>query len=538
MEGMSQLDEIISRVTSMDNAARTELMKDVEKTTGNMRWVPNPGPQTDAYLSEADVLLFGGEPGGGKSNLGLGLAFNVHKRTLIMRRNYGDLSRLIEDSVKIAGTRNGLNASPPPRFRIGEGQTIEFFAADRVGDEQKRQGQGVDLIIVDEATHFAEAQIKFVMGWLRSEDPKQRTRVVLPTNPPLTAEGLWVIEMFAPWLDPQYPNPAKAGELRWVITDEQGKDKWVDGPGQYETVIAGKPKMVTAKSRSYIPSSVKDNPFYAASGYEKELDAMPEPYRSLLMGGFRTAFRDQPDQIIPTEWVTLAQQRWRPEPPDNVPMCAIGVDASGGGTDPMVIAPRYDGWYAPLIEIEAKSIPVDRSGSFCAGQVLSYRKDRALVVVDLGGGYGGPLYEHLKANDVDVNGYKGAEGTTRRSRDGKITFTNKRSAALWMFREALDPGQPDGSPIALPPDPRLVADLTAPTFSVTPRGIQAEPKDKVCARLGRSTDRGDAVVMGWFEGPKEATHVLEWLEQKQFKKGRVPQVITGGHMPLSARRRS
>jgi hypothetical protein len=70
------------------------------------------------------------------------------------------------------------------------------------------------------------------------------------------------------------------------------------------------------------------------------------------------------------------------------------------------------------------------------------------------------------------------------------------------FREALDPGQPGGSPIALPPDPKLVADLTAPTFEVTPNGIKAEPKEKVCERLGRSTDRGDAVVMAWFEGPR------------------------------------
>jgi hypothetical protein len=32
-----------------------------------MVWVPNPGPQTDAYLSEADILLYGGQAGGGKS---------------------------------------------------------------------------------------------------------------------------------------------------------------------------------------------------------------------------------------------------------------------------------------------------------------------------------------------------------------------------------------------------------------------------------------------------------------------------------------
>lgn len=182
---------------------------------------------------------------------------------------------------------------------------------------------------------------------------------------------------------------------------------------------------------------------------------------------------------------------------------------------------------------------MDRAGSYCAGQILSFRRDLAMVVVDLGGGYGGSMYEHLKANQVETYGYKGAEASTRRSRDGKLHFSNKRSAALWLFREALDPGQPGGSPIALPPDAVLMADLTAPTFDVGPRGIQAESKEKVCERLGRSTDRGDAAIMAWYEGPRETTHALEWLTKKEqtFSYGRIPKILGSGREPLSSRRR-
>ena len=533
-----KLKEAIDAVTQANPEQFKDIAQGAMEGTRDTPWIPNPGPQSDAYFSKADVLLFGGEPGGGKSNLALGLAFNQHQRTLIARRNYGDLARLIEDTVAIAGTRVGLNASPPPKFRINDKKIIDFFAANRVGDEHARMGQGVDLLVADESTHFAESQIKFLMGWVRSEDPNQRCRTLLPTNPPLTAEGLWVIEMFAPWLNPQFPVPASPGELRWVITDAEGNDKWVDGPGQYQTTVAGETKAVDAKSRSYIPSSVRDNPYYAESGYEKELDAMPEPYRSLLMGGFKTAFQDQENQIIPTEWITQAQTRWTSRPPMDIPMCTMGVDASGGGKDPMIISMRYDGWFAPVVEVPAKEIPMDRAGSWSAGQILSFRRDLALIVVDLGGGYGGSMYEHLKANDVEVVGYKGAEKSTKRSRDGKLTFTNKRTAALWLFREALDPGQPGGSPIALPPDPVLMADLTAPTFQVVPRGIQAESKEKVCARLGRSTDRGDAAIMCWFEGPRETTHALAWINRaEQSLHGMRPKIITSGREPLSRKRR-
>jgi hypothetical protein len=497
--------------------------------TRTHRWIPNPGPQTEAYFSKADVLLYGGEPGGGKSQLILGLAFNEHERSLIMRRQYGDLDRLVEDALTIHGSREGFNGSPPPKLKVSDRQIIDFAAANRVGDEHGQMGKGRDLIGIDEATHFAEGQIRFLMGWNRTDNPNQRCRTVLATNPPLTAEGLWVIKMFAPWLDPQYPNPAKPGELRWVVSDDDGKDRWVDGPGKYEVIVAGKEKMVEATSRTYIPASVKDNPFYVASGYEKQLDAMPEPYRSLLMGGFRTAFRDQDRQVIPTAWVLEAQKRWTKRPPEGVPMCAMGVDCSGGGEDPMTIAIRHDGWFAPLVEVPAKSIPMDRSGAYCGGIVLSYRRDKAIVVVDLGGGYGGPTYEHLAANEIDVRGYKGAESTPRRSRDKMLRFTNKRSAAYWQFREALDPGQPGGSPIALPDDPTLLADLTAPTFDTTPNGLKLEPKEDVAERIGRSPDRGDATVMAWFEGPKEVTHALEWADARQQKamRGQRPSVVMG-----------
>jgi hypothetical protein len=540
---MSGLDEILERLGAL---APDELQKVAADTstarrlTGMDRWIPTVGPQAEAYASQADVLLFGGEPGGGKSHLALGLAFTQHKRSLILRRQYTDLTGLIDDAIKIHGSRNGFNGSPPPRLTISQEHFIDFGACARIGDEHHWMGRPHDLIVPDEATQFAEMQLRFLMGWLRHEDPKQRVRVLMPTNPPLTAEGLWVLQMFAPWLDDRYPYPARPGELRWVITNEYGEDEWVDGPEDVrEVIVGGRTKIVRPLSRSFIPSSVDDNPYYAAGSYRSNLDAMAEPHRSILLGRFKTTFKDQPNQVIPTAWVKEAQARWTRKPPDEVPMCAIGVDCSGGGDDPMVLAIRHDYWFAPMVEVEGKDIPMDRSGAHCGGIIVSYRRDNAIVTVDLGGGYGGPTYEHLKANQVDVKGFKGAEKTNRRSRDKKLAFPNKRSAALWLFREDLDPGQPGGSQIALPDDPVLLADLTAPKFEPTPTGIRVENKEDVVERLGRSTDRGDAVVMSWWEGPKATTSALEWMEQAEFRKGlnRRPVLIGSRRAPMTARPR-
>lgn len=466
------------------------------------KWRPNPGPQEEAYHSKADCLLYGGEPGGGKSQLVLGLAFNEHQRSFIMRREYGDLERLIEDALKINGGKAGFNGSPPPRLRTKDGRLIYFRAAHRVGDEQGTMGQGRDLLAIDEATQFAESQVRFLMGWVRSENPNQRCRTVLATNPPLQAEGLWVSKMFAPWLDEKYPNPALPGELRWVISDEEGHDLWVDGPDDHREFggIVRKPT-----SRTFIPSSVEDNPYYVDSDYRRQLDAMPEPYRSLLMGGFKTQFRDAENQVIPTAWVKAAQARWKPEGWREYEMTAMALDPAGGGIDAGVLAYRHGGWYAPLVSIKvgraregedanaAAERAMQRSSEMAAG-VITKRRNNAPVVIDMGGGYGGDVTTRLADNGIIYQAFNGANRSTAIGKDN-VRFVNARSEAWWKFRQELNPEQDGGSQIALPDDPELLADLTSPTFEVKSNGIQIEAKDEIKKRLGRSPDKGDAVVM-------------------------------------------
>lgn len=535
MTGM--LAEVLEKIEALDPETLKTVTKEVMEATKDMAWIPSPGPQTDAYFSKADIMLYGGEPGGGKSSLILGLAMTAHQNSIIMRRQYTDLGHLVDESIKFNGTRNGFNGSPPPKLKTRDGRHLEFFAAAKVGDEQHRQGNPFDFMGVDEATQFAKSQLTFVMIWLRSVIPGQRKRVVFATNPPLTAEGLWITEMFAPWLDETFHDPAKPGELRWGYLDENEDIVWVDGsdPVWNEHLE----KMVDPSSYTYIPASLGDNPFLADTGYEKQLDSAPESIRSILMGGFKTSFKDAPNQMIPTEWVLLAQQRWFDTPPEGVPMCSMGVDATGGGEDPLVIASRYDGWYAPLIKVPAKDVPKTAISKTTVGHIITNRRDAALIIIDLGGGYGSGSYELLIENEIEVQGYQGAAKTPRRSVDKKYTFTNTRSAAYWLFMEALDPGQPGGSPIQLPADNRMLAGLTAVTFEVTPNGIKAEPKVKydekgkatggVKAKLGFSPDEADAVVMAWYYGAKESNSALEWIDQKRSfnKRGQSPRVISG-----------
>ena len=166
-------------------------------------------------------------------------------------------------------------------------------------------------------------------------------------------------------------------------------------------------------------------------------------------------------------------------------------------------------------------------GTDVAALVIKHRRNNATIVIDMGGGYGGAALEHLRANlgNEAVKGFKGAEGSGARTKDRQLGFVNKRAEVWWKFREALDPDQEGGSPVALPHDNRLVADLVSPHFSVESRGIQVEKKDEIVSRLGRSPDRGDAVVMAWSQGAINATHGQIW--RSALKSQGRPQVHRG-----------
>lgn len=511
---MSLLDEVLAKLEAMPKGERDKLAEQALKATADKIWVPNPGPQTDAYFCEADELYFGGEVGGGKTDLGIGLSVTSHKNSLILRRINDDARGLADRATEILGHSNGLNRTLL-EWRL-PGRLLDFGGCQLEDDKQRYKGRPHDLIFFDEGADFTESQFEFIKIWNRSSDPNQRCRVVVGSNPPTTAEGLWITKRWAAWLDKKHHNPAKPGEIRWYIRDENGNEKEVDGPGPHP--IRG--EMIKATSRTFIRSRLEDNPNYIMSGYKDRLHLLPEDLQKVYRGGdYEVGLRDQPNQIIPTAWIEAAQKRWTKHPP-NIPMTTMGVDASGGGTDPMIIARRHDYWFNELIEIPGKDLPMETLGKFSAGTIVSYRRDGATVILDMGGGYGSSAFEHLTANQIKVVPYKGAESTPARTKDRQHGFYNVRSAALWKFREALDPDQDGGSPICLPPGQTLLADLTTPTFEIEPRGIKAETKEHIVERLGRSTDEGDAVIMAWWGGPSLMAGIKMPVRHSK------PQIIT------------
>lgn len=471
------LSEVRELLPYLSAAERAEM----DRLISTERWLPLPGPQTEAYYSLADVLYYGGAAGGGKSDLLLGLAMTQHDRSIIFRREATQLQGLYDRAAEILGTRDGFNGHDKI-WRLPDRQ-MEFGSCKDVGSETAYQGRPHDLKGFDELPHFLESQFRFLIGWKRSRKVGQRQRVVACGNPPTDSDGEWVIGYFAPWLDRTHPNPAADGELRWFAAVD-GRDVEVAGAEWFDH----KGETIKPHSRTFIRSKVRDNIYMMETGYDQTLQALPEPLRSqMLRGDFNAGREDNVWQVIPTEWVDIAQARWQKRDAKGR-MDAMGVDVARGGRDSTLLALRYGNWYDELIAYPGSATP---DGPTVAGQVVTRLRDGARVHIDVIG-VGASPYDFLKQAGVDVYGVVGSESSIACDRSGTLNFANKRAELWWKFREELDPASDNG--IALPPDKALKSDLCTPRWKPTARGVLVESKEEIFKRLQRSPDRGDAVV--------------------------------------------
>lgn len=316
---------------------------------------------------------------------------------------------------------------------------------------------------------------QFMLSRIRTTAEGQRVRVISCTNPGDTGND-WVMERWAAWLDEGYPNPAKAGEVRWFK------------PGPDEREIETTADDPDGLSRTFIPATLDDNP-YLPDEYRKQLNALPEPWRSqLLLGKWQAGLYDDPYQIVPTDWIRQAQARWQPDGRLGF-LTNVGIDPARGGNDKTVLAPRYGTWIGQLTKMDGKLTPTGYSVVQLALPILARGGYGVIDVI----GIGSAVIDAAKENKLTVDGVNVSSPTNLTDKSGKIRMVNLRAYLYWKLREALDP---EGNVLlALPPDPELLGELRATKWESTTRGIKVIDKDDIRERLGRSPNCADAVML-------------------------------------------
>lgn len=513
----SELAQLEQYLTSSE---REELYSLLEQDMTEVLWRPLPGPQLDAYTSEADIVGYGGAAGGGKTDLVAGLCLTKHERALIVRREKAQTEGVVQRLQELIGDTQGYN-SQKGFWRIPEAALVEFAGLDNPGDERRWQGRPHDLKAFDEVTEMREGQVRFVMGWNRTNKPGLKAKVLMTFNPPTTSDGRWVLDFFGPWLDKKHPlYPTLPGQLRWcaMLPDGRGgsKDRWVDS-GDPFVLVNGEPfydfdpadfrpeDVIQPKSRTFIPARVTDNPYYMATGYMSTLQSLPEPLRSqMLYGDFQAGIRDDIWQVVPTAWVEAAMARWKPRSPKGE-MLSQGADVARGGKDNTVIINRHrdaeagHGLWFDKPELHPGTDTPD--GPKVAGLVMASNRDNAPIAIDVIG-VGASPYDKLNELRMPVYGINVSEKARGTDKSGRLTFFNYRSELWWHIRELLDPANDTG--IALPPDEDLKKQLCAPRWELQGMTVKVESREDIVERIGVSPDLASALILAAIDIPKRA----------------------------------
>lgn len=464
--------------------------------------MPRPGPQAIAYLSKADELFYGGKVGSGKSDVGLGLGLTAHRKTLFLRKNASLLEEISTRAKELMvpgdawrGIGNG------GILRTATGRTIQFSGCEHEKDKQKYKGRAHDLKFWDEVVDFPESVYKFVNIWNRSTVCGQRCRIVAASNPPTEAAGEWVIRRWAPWLDPQHPNPARHGELRWFVNTKDGDDLEVESNAK--VLVDG--EYVEPRSRTFIPGQML--PELIANGYLGLLSEMDPDLRAIYLHGDFTALRrDGADQLIPVAWVKLANARWeRRKAAGFPPLTRTGCDVARGGNAKTALAFFHgsDKDRPTIVKTVAKKGDQTPTGGSVLAMIEENGGRNTDCNVDCTGGYGGSVLDVGKERGgwPNLRSLVVSNATTYHDPTiGNLRFLNLRAAIMWRVRNLLNPdGGADDTRLALPPDSELLADLTAAKYSSAEGKLKVESKPEMVERLGRSPDKGDSVGYACWE---------------------------------------
>lgn len=277
---------------------------------------PQPGPQEAFLASSADIVIYGGAAGGGKTFALLmeplrhlltvkGFGAVIFRRNAVQVRNEGglwDTSELLYGPLGLKPRETVLEW-----VHVPTGNTVKFAHLEHESTVYDWQGAQVTLLQFDELTHFTERQFWYMLSRNRSTCGV-RPYVRATTNPDADS---WVADLIAWWIDqdpasPTYglPIPERAGRIRWFVRIE-GELHWADTPAELRERFPGS----EPKSLTFIPSKLDDNPALTSKdpGYRANLLALdPVEQARLLHGNWKA--RRTAGTLFQRAWVQLIEE--------------------------------------------------------------------------------------------------------------------------------------------------------------------------------------------------------------------------------------
>jgi hypothetical protein len=300
--------------------------------SGPIRLTFVPQPRQQAYLtSPADITVFGGSRGGGKTYGSLGdfwlhsEAYGEHARGLMVRKTREDL----KDTIDIGGAMYGDAAKyneHKNRFEFKTGSKLYMAYLENEKDAEHYQGWSLTRCYIEELTQFTSlTPMKKLLATLRSAHGI-RCQMKCTCNP--------------------------GGPSHHAV-----KSEFIDlGPFQLTTDAA------TGLTRVFIPSRIEDNPALLAAdpGYINRLKAVgsPELVRAwlegdwdVIEGAFFPEFNRARHVVspfpVPNQWIKFRAMDWGSAAPFCVGWWAVVQDDTehDGALLPRGAILNYREWY-------------------------------------------------------------------------------------------------------------------------------------------------------------------------------------------------
>jgi predicted phage terminase large subunit-like protein len=244
-----------------------------------------PQPRQEEFLStSADIAIFGGAAGGGKTwALLLEPLRNIANKefgAVIMRRTIPEITHegaLWDEAKKIYPLLDGTPNENEKQFRFPSGAKITFSHMQREDDKLSWKSAQIPLIEFDQLETFTASQFFYMLSRNRSMCGV-RPYIRASANP----EPGWLADFLTWWIgEDGYAIIERSGVIRWMVR-ENDQTYWSDDK---ETLQAEHPDS-TPKSVTFILSTVYDNQILlnADPGYLANLQALDNIERQRLLG--------------------------------------------------------------------------------------------------------------------------------------------------------------------------------------------------------------------------------------------------------------
>ncbi len=251
---------------------------------------PQKGPQEKFLATSADIAIYGGAAGGGKTYAllmePLRYIFTKGYRAVIFRKNYTQITAsggLWDESLDMYSDIVGAIPLKTPKFQwsFQKKGNIFFDYLWREEDVFNWQGSQITFIGFDELTHFSKRQFFYMLSRNRSTcGVKPYIRATC--NPDADS---WVADFISWWIDPKsgYPISERSGKIRYMARVED-EIIWADSYRELEEKGIERSKV---KSVTFIASTLNDNKILMKKdpSYRANLEALPLVEKERLLHG-------------------------------------------------------------------------------------------------------------------------------------------------------------------------------------------------------------------------------------------------------------